>query len=142
MTINQALKEKNRLAGKIKVLDARLASNATWIKGNTPSYNYGELLSQREIEVEALVTLKEKISKATVPVVGKILKMSESKALIQALRNTGMQRGRRHEYGLTAPVEYESALTEKERDALVEKYEKDISELQDELDKFNATTEI
>lgn len=145
VNINQALKHKNALGGKLKVLDSRILQNGSWIKGNTPSYNMEELITERSRTMVDLIQLKAKISRATQPVVDKILEMSELKSYVNVLKSLDVKRGiksDRYSRMESSTTEYESSMTEKEKDGIVEKVESQISKLQDELDSFNATTEI
>jgi len=143
MTINQGLKEKNRLAGKLKVLDAKIQKSTSWIRSNQPAYDLNTLLGERHKMVGQLVTLKGKLSTATQPVFHVILEMAEQKAYIQLIRGLELTTGLKENlYGNQAPVEYQSAMTEEARDGLIENAENHIAALQDQLDKFNATTEI
>lgn len=148
MNIHQGLKEKNRLAGLVKQLDERIKNNTRWVVGNTPSYNLGELLEQREKVVSDLNSLKVKISVATAPIVGKILEMSEKKSYVALLKaldlSSGVdddRHGRRYSLSTTT-LEYVSAISERDRDELVDQLQDEISKIQDELDSFNATVVI
>lgn len=144
MNIHQALKEKNRLAGKLKQLDIKIHGNSRWIKGNQPTYNLRQLLAERIRTVADLNSLKTRISIATQPVLDKIFEMAENKAFVQVLKGLDLNAGIEYDrYRATMiNVEYESAMSIKERDGFVEDFEKRIGDLQDALDKFNATTEV
>lgn len=148
MNIHQGLKEKNRLAGLIKQLDERIKNNTRWVKGNTPSYQLAELLEQRQEAISNLINLKIRISAATTPIVGKILELAETKAYITVLKGLDLSAGvddDRHgrRYSLSATnLEYEAAMTERERDKQVDALQQKLSTIQDVLDHFNATTEI
>lgn len=144
MNINQGLKEKNRLAGKIKVLDQKIHGNARWIKGNTPSYELEALLREREATVIALNVTKTKISRATQPIVHKIFEMGEKKSLLTILKGLDVSRGIENDrYRASVTVtEYESAMSETIKDKLVDDLTKEIAALQDELDQYNAVTGI
>lgn len=144
MNINQALKRKNELAGKLKVLDTRLSTNARWLKGNQPVYDFHDVLKQRNAVMEELVRLKTKISRASQPVVDKILEMAELKALVSNFKHINMEKGlEANSYRASQSVlEYDSAMSTKEKDAEVDGWETRIRVLQDDIDHFNATTEI
>jgi hypothetical protein len=144
MNINQALKRKNELAGKLKVLDSRLAANARWLKGNTPQYQFGDVMTERKKVMIDLVDLKAAISRASQPIVGKILEMSELKAFIASFRHISVSKGlEANSYRANQSVlEYDSAMNERDKDLIAEESEARIRELQDDIDHFNATTEI
>jgi hypothetical protein len=148
MNIHQGLKEKNRLAGLLKQLDERIKNNTRWVKGNKPSYDLKELLEERSKTVSELNTLKVRISLATGPIVSKILQLAETKSYIAVLKGLDLsagvdddRHGRRYSLSATT-LEYEAAMTEKERDKQVDQLQIELGKVQDELDSFNATTEI
>lgn len=143
MNIHQGLKEKNRITGDLRKLDARVLENGRWPKGSKPSYELKELLEERKMVVVELNALKLKVTKATVPIVDKILEMAELKAYVKTLQSLRVKEGMdRAAYSRTEAIEYDSAMTEKEKDSLIREAENKINELQDELDKFNAVTEL
>lgn len=148
MNIHQGLKEKNRLAGQIKQIDERIRINSRWVKGNVPSYDVLQLLEERSRIVDMLITLKLQISLATAPVIHKILQMAECKALITVLKGLELSKGmddtsHRRGYALTAAtIEYDTAMTQRQRDQKIDAVQIEISRLQDELDHFNAVTEL
>lgn len=143
MTIYQALKEKNKLAGKIKVLAARLTSCNRNTKGTKPSYEFGEVLAEYLKTMDSLVETKTKISAASQPVFETIILMGEVKSIAQTLKSLPVgedEYSRR--YGASDVREYDVQVNEKQRDEMVEKYEAQISIMQDKIDQFNATTHI
>lgn len=143
MTINQALKEKNRLVGKLRNVDNKIQKSAKWVKGNEPPYSLSDLFDERTAIRQDLVNLKTAISYATSPIVGKIILLAEVKGELTMYKSLDVAKGLIHDrYSSTAPIEYESALNQKDLDSLIESCETKISTLQDELDKFNATTDI
>lgn len=143
MTINQALKEKNRLAGKLKVLDQRIQNNVKWIKSNKPAYDFGHLLSERLNVMQNLIDLKTAISKATTPIAGSIILLAELKSQLLMYRSLDVREGLiLDRYSNTTGIEYQSAIDQKGLDYMIDGIEVKISAVQDELDKFNASTEI
>lgn len=143
MTINQALKEKNRLAGKLKVLDQRIQNNVKWIKSNKPAYDFGHLLSERLNVMQSLIDLKTAISKATTPIAGSIILLAELKSQLLMYRSLDVREGLiLDRYSNITGVEYQSAIDQKGLDYMIDGIEVKISAVQDELDKFNASTEI
>lgn len=145
MNINAALKAKNEYAGKIAKIDARLLSSNRYPKGTQPSYNTTALMNERLAHEEYLISLKAKISRATQPIFYDILLMGELKSRIKVLNQmpvnelTDESRRWRSE---AAIVEYVVTIGEKQRDDIVSELEARIRTLQDEIDKFNATTEV
>lgn len=144
MNIHQGLKEKNRLAGKLKKLDEWIANCGHWVKGNAPAYNLIDLLERRKLMVDKLIKLKNEISIASQPMNRTMMILAEKKTYINLLKGLNVSRGIQTDYYRrgTEGVEYDSAMSEAEKDKLIEDVEQEISDLQDKLDAFNAITDL
>ncbi len=144
MNIKQALKEKNKLAKKVTDLMDRTNRNNSMDEGAVRSYDPKESLEQALQMVDDLVNLKTKMHMANAEVYDKIFRMSEYKSLVKYLKTLNCSQGTivTSRYGDTTARQMTTVITEVERDALVEKYETLIDNLQTELDTHNATTQI
>ena len=144
MNIKQALKEKNKLAKKVTDLMDRTNRNNSLDEGAVRSYDPKESLEQALQMVEDLVNLKTKMHMANAEVYDKIFRMSEYKSLVKYLKTLNCSQGTivTSRYGDSTARQMTTVITEVERDALVEKYETLIDNLQTELDTHNATTQI
>ena len=144
MNIKQALKEKNKLAKKVVDLMDRTNRNNSMDEGAVRSYDPKESLEQALQMVDDLVNLKTKMHIANAEVYDKIFRMSEYKSLVKYLKTLNCSQGTivTSRYGDTTARQMTTVITEVERDALVEKYETLIDNLQTELDTHNATTQI
>ena len=144
MNIKQALKEKNKLAKKVTDLMDRTNRNNSMDEGAVRSYDPKESLEQALQMVDDLVNLKTKMHMANAEVYDKIFRMSEYKSLVKYLKTLNCSQGTivTSRYGDTTARKMTTVITEVERDALVEKYETLIDNLQTELDTHNATTQI
>ena len=144
MNIKQALKEKNKLAKKVTDLMDRTNRNNSMDEGAVRSYDPKESLEQALQMVEDLVNLKTKMHMANAEVYDKIFRMSEYKSLVKYLKTLNCSQGTivTSRYGDSTARQMTTVITEVERDALVEKYETLIDNLQTELDTHNATTQI
>ena len=144
MNIKQALKEKNKLAKKITDLMDRTNKNNSMDEGAVRSYDPKESLEQALQMVDDLVNLKTKMHMANAEVYDKIFRMSEYKSLVKYLKTLNCSQGTivTSRYGDSTARQMTTVITEVERDALVEKYETLIDNLQTELDTHNATTHI
>jgi len=144
MNIKQALKEKNKLAKKVTDLMDRTNRNNSMDEGAVRSYDPKESLEQALQMVDDLVNLKTKMHMANAEVYDKIFRMSEYKSLVKYLKTLNCSQGTivTSRYGDTTARQMTTVITEVERDALVEKYETLIDNLQTELDTHNATTHI
>ena len=143
MTINQALKQKNVLAGKLVVLKTRIYNSNRFIKGETPSYNAATVLKEYQATQEAMIELKTQISTASTPIIGVIIKLAELKLFIAQFKalqvNKGLEASR---YNSGLPLEYDVSITQLEKDELTDIYQQHILQFQEELDQFNAKTNI
>jgi hypothetical protein len=144
MNIKQALKEKNKLAKKVTDLMDRTNRNNSMDEGAVRSYDPKESLEQALQMVDDLVNLKTKMHMANAEVYDKIFRMSEYKSLVKYLKTLNCSQGTivTSRYGDSTARQMTTVITEVERDALVEKYETLIDNLQTELDTHNATTHI
>ena len=144
MNIKQALKEKNKLAKKVTDLMDRTNRNNSMDEGAVRSYDPKESLEQALQMVDDLVNLKTKMHMANAEVYDKIFRMSEYKSLVKYLKALNCSQGTivTSRYGDSTTRQMTTVITEVERDALVEKYETLIDNLQTELDTHNATTQI
>jgi hypothetical protein len=144
MNIKQALKEKNKLAKKVTDLMDRTNRNNSMDEGAVRSYDPKESLNQALQMVDDLVNLKTKMHMANAEVYDKIFRMSEYKSLVKYLKTLNCSQGTivTSRYGDSTARQMTTVITEVERDALVEKYETLIDNLQTELDTHNATTQI
>lgn len=144
MNIKQALKEKNKLAKKVTDLMDRTNRNNSMDEGAVRSYDPKESLEQALQMVDDLVNLKTKMHMANSEVYDKIFRMSEYKSLVKYLKTLNCSQGTivTSRYGDSTARQMTTVITEVERDALVEKYETLIDNLQTELDTHNATTQI
>ena len=144
MNIKQALKEKNKLAKKVTDLMDRTNRNNSMDEGAVRSYDPKESLEQALQMVDDLINLKTKMHIANAEVYDKIFRMSEYKSLVKYLKTLNCSQGTivTSRYGDSTTRQMTTVITEVERDALVEKYETLIDNLQTELDTHNATTQI
>lgn len=143
MTVKQALKAKNLLAVELNELYNLIRSNNSNIVGNPKHYVLTDLLIEADSKLLELVTLKAKIHKANEPVYDKIFMLSELKNKAQQYKNISAIEGKQtNSYSKEEPVVYEVELNVKQIKDLVKGIEVLINEIQEELDTFNARTEI
>lgn len=143
MKISQALKQKNKIVKIINTAKSRLLSSNSVIVGATPVYKVREQLSIYTKKTGELNDLKVKISRATQPILPKILEQAELKGLVIQLKYLSVEDGiQSRSYRDTTDVIKVAEIKEQERDIMVEEAEEKIDELQNEIDAFNASTEI
>lgn len=144
MNIKQALKKKNKLTAKINQEFNKLNTYNSVEVGNVRPYSAQESLNNYIALTEELIILKTAIHKANQPIYDKIFKLSELKSIVKNLRSLNCTEGKESRMRF---VETESRVLEVEidtvkRDHLIEKYEEEIEQIQDELDNFNQFTNI
>lgn len=145
MTIKQALKQKNRLVQHLNELTYRLHSSNSTVVGNTKHYSASQTLSQIYAVVDELTVLKTLIHKANSPVYDKIFLMSELKSLVKNLKALDCTEGVVTDYysrNSDVKIEKEVEINVIQKDNEIAFLQLRIDELQEELDTFNATTEI
>lgn len=143
MNINKALKQKNQLIGEIKELKETISENNSIIVGNEREFDIFHLIEELDTKVAELVKLKSAIQKANVPILDKIYLLSETKSYINWLKSIPVESGKQKaRYGDAIEQTMEVVLNKKDVRETVKKLEKEISEFQDEVDTFNATTEV
>lgn len=145
MKIAKALKKKNKLVKELNVLLNRVQSYNSIIEGKKRAYSTKDSLIKSKEKLEELVDLKTKISKANIPIQDKIYRLSELKSMVSHLKNVSTQEGPSDEGYLGRDdkvVNYSAEISTTEKDELVLELEKNIEEIQEELDSYNYTTEI
>lgn len=147
MKLAKALKLKNKLAGEVANVQ-RMIVAANVVEGqNQPPHDVEKLMKDLEANQKALADLKGRISAANAPIFGKIYLMAEMKSRISFLRTIPTQDGTFQQAGRIYGSEAKTVLyratvkaADVERD--VKFLSDEIERLQDELDEFNAKTEI
>jgi hypothetical protein len=141
MTLAKALKQKNRLAQKISKLQQEIQRENSVRADDPRKINVEDLFKELNNKVDELIKLKIAIFIASTPMRESILRLSELKSkvvFLQSISTTeGIVSGFRED-----PVEYTVVYDKIFVKEQVELCEKKIDEIQDELDKFNHTTDI
>ena len=141
MTLAKALKQKNRLTQKISRLQQEIQRENSVRADDVRKINVEDLLEELEVKVKELIKLKIAIFVASTPMRENILKLSEIKSHIVFLQSINTTEGKVSNYGEDA-VEYTVVYDKLFIREQVELCEQGIDEIQEELDKFNHTTEI
>ena len=145
MNIAKALKVKNRLAGEISKLQ-NLIRKENCCRNDNPSRVdvVGEYKKLTDT-ITQLVDLKTKISVASQPIFDKIINLQEAKNQINFLNSLSTKEGNEKvAYGQNTVIDYQwiSAINEEKRNKAIKNLEETINNLQDEIDTFNAQTEV
>ena len=144
MKIVRAMKQVKRLQGEIKELQKRVSSCMNTIEGNEFTEKFDDLLSELSEKKLKLRTLKNGIMCANIQgsMFNKILELGELKSHIDFLRELKPQAGiTESSYGETAQKKI-SQWTVASKNKAVQETQSKINSLTDELDDFNAKTDI
>jgi hypothetical protein len=145
MNIAKALKVKNRLTGQIAKQYEIIKRENSRRNDNTSTVNVeAEVAKLAELQDE-LITLKAKISTASIPVFEKVIELKEVKGLVNFLKALSVREGvEKIAYGQNTVIDYTwtAYINAEKRDSKVTELEKQINDLQDEIDNFNAVTSV
>ncbi len=143
MKLINALSTKNKLARNIKDIQAKIAKQNSYIKGNTAIYDTTQLLKELHASIDALVAVKSDIARANSSNIESIYRLSELKSLASFLKKLTINEGKVKGDGYNSEVhEWESVLSNRDRDELIVHLEGEIETLQGAMDKFNYETVI
>jgi hypothetical protein len=144
MKLTKALKTKNSIVSEILTLKEILTNNNVILKPNVRQYNIGDIYKKLLGKVDELAKLKKDISVANNGIYEKIFQLAEYKGLIEFLNTINTTNGVsiKDDYSRTVAIEYEAAIKDSDKKALIENLVKKIEALQDEVDEYNATKEI
>ena len=150
MNIAQALKEKNRIAGRIVKLVNQVKQYNKYIEGKPQPFNSRVLLEKLQEEWAYLISIKSKIAKANQGISDKLVQLAEAKAELVFWNtfNSGSAEETFSESkyvdGKYVSVEVKGGhhipITEVQLN--IDRVQTLIETLQDEIDNYNATTKI
>lgn len=153
MTIARGLKEKNRLAGRIADLQRKLVRYNRYEKGKEQDLDAKELMVALQDEWAYLINLKTRIAVANAGIAEKLVRLSEAKselAFWSNFSNAGPAEST-DDFGVydtnlcrtvTVPKTMISVFTSKYILEQVERVTKLVEMLQDEIDDYNAKTQV
>ena len=146
MKLISALKQKNRLAGRINQIGAILTRDNSWEIERTMNTDHGKLWDELQELTKDMVSLKAKIAAANVGIYDKIERMSELKGQITLLKALPVKHGTYKEdarFG-SEVVErtFQAYFKQDQIDSLVKEIQEEIYALQDAVDAYNASTDI
>lgn len=161
MTIARALKEKNRLVGKINQVRNLICSEN--VKQFTIRLKEGQILeankaisecdAKRKVDVakleaewkeleERLVCLKVAIQKANSGALDTLVRLQEAKSHLSQVDQVRYGESQAFENGQGLATVVTSVLGQEYQLAEKEKYTNLVNELQDKIDEYNATTQV
>lgn len=146
MNLAQALKQKNRLAGEL-VRQQQILQRENARRNDSPSKVNREEVWEKILSISnELGELKGKITQANVNIYPALERMAELKARIAYLQSLPKREGEEvTSVGYSQEkiiYKWDSLITQEKCDEMVAEIQEQINDLQDEVDSFNATTEI
>lgn len=141
LSLSKALKIKNRLAGRLAKTNLSIAQYNCTVEGRKDEVDVKALDKERTSLVAALVELKTSIFEANKGIYRSIILIGEKKGEVEFLNGLNTKHGTEPHGYQAQPVTYVSVIQKAEVDKRVKQLEKEIDELQDAIDKYNAEAE-
>ena len=143
MRLSKALKLKNKKLKEYKSTLMKVSQNNSYDVDNKPIYDSGKLYNEAVEQLKDYLELKSAIHTTSEPIRFKIFQLGEVKSLLNVLNSLDTKSGVYKEgYREVTSRTYEASISEEEKNAKVKNLENAIELLQDEIDTFNATTEL
>jgi hypothetical protein len=147
MNLAQALKTKNRLAGELNRLQGILRRENARRNDSVSTVDCSKVWEDMVKTSKELGEIKAKICRANIDIYPKLERMAESKSSIAFLGTLPIREGEEVAETYVSGVvprtyQWISFITRETADAIALDLQKQIEALQDEIDRYNATTEI
>jgi len=144
MKLYKALKEKKNLVGEITRLKEQIKEKNSYLEGSKNGENFDSSNAYNELltKINDLVGLKYAINAANQEIQSKIFLLGELKALIAFWKEVSVVEGSQLQGYGDKVQNYCVHFSETERNEIIEKFQKQVDALQDELDEYNFATEI
>lgn len=146
MNLSNALKQKNRLAGEL-VRQQQILQRENARRSDSVSKVDASAVWQKILQIsDELGKLKGKITQANVAIYPALERMAELKARIAFIY--GLQKREGEEVSFVGRDQeklvytWTSTINQQTADELVAKYQEEINTLQDQVDAYNATTQV
>lgn len=137
LSLSKALKVKSRLAGQLVKVTENISTYNCSYEGRKNEVDVRKLDKERSLLVESLVELKTAIYIANLGIYRYLNEMAEKKSEIVFLNALNTKHGAEPGYNGTSII-YISIIQKQEVNDRVKKLEKEIDDLQDKVDAYNA----
>lgn len=144
VSIARALKEKNRVAGRLAKAREIIQQENSKDKSLPRRVDVEATYAEAKMLEARLVAIKSAIAQANNPIVAKIIELDELKSEIAFLNGLNVKEGRFEEvsYGNKIVRDIEAVVGQARVLAEVAELQKRADVLQDALDEFNASTKV
>lgn len=141
VSIARALKEKNRVAGRIAKARGTITSKNSRREGEISKIDLTAVIDEEAQLVNRLIEIKTRIAEANHEIIGKIVELGEIKGRIAWLKELGTFEGGKSDcYG--RDVQYLATIDESAKDRLLRRLQQRVEALQDEIDEHNGSRRI
>ncbi len=142
VTLARALKERSRLAGKLKRNFAILGKENSAISGSERSYDLRAIYAECKELHTRLIALKKIIAVANAPIAEKLVEMDEIKSMTSYLNGVDATIGYKTKNYSNETIRMDAVIGYAELTAEAERLQKRGEQLQDELDEYNVLTQV
>lgn len=144
VTIARALKEKNRVAGRLAKARELVGSENSKDKSVPRGVDVAEMYAQAKELRDRLIAIKSVVAEANKPIVSKIVELDEIKSEIAFLNGLNVKEGKfvTTNYGSRIESDIDAVIRKQQVLEEVAALQARADRLQDELDEFNATTKV
>lgn len=144
MKLSKALKLKNKKINDYNNTMTKMVSHNSYDVDSKRFYDSKELLNEVVAKQIDLVRFKAAIHSTSEPIRYKIFKLGELKNYLMNLNRLNTSEGivKSRGYGESDVSTYACSINELEKVHMMEEIQTAIEELQDQIDEFNATTDL
>lgn len=144
VTIARALKEKNRVAGRLAKARELVGAENSQDKSVPRGVDVAAMYDLAKMLRNRLIAIKSAIAEANKPIVSKIIELDEIKSEIAFLNGLDVKEGKfvTTNYGTRIESEIDAIISKQQVLDEVAALQVSADRLQDELDEFNATTKV
>ncbi|MBR4651801.1 MAG: hypothetical protein IKO72_00415 [Kiritimatiellae bacterium] len=144
VVIARALKEKNRVAGRLVRARELVGAENSKDKSVSRGVDVAAMYDLAKVLRNRLVAIKSAIAEANKPIVSKIIELDEIKSEISFLNGLDVKEGKfvTTNYGSRIESDIDAVIRKQQVLDEVAALQARADRIQDELDEFNATTNV
>lgn len=144
MKLSKALKLKNKKVNEYNNLVSKMVNHNSYDIDTKKVYNSQSLYMSAIDAREDLIKFKTAIHLTSEPIREKIFRLGELKNFLMNLNRLNTTEGivKSRGYGESDKSTYACSITEEQKVEMMESLQTEIEDIQDDIDAFNATTEL